>query len=299
MTIQDLQNELAKRGFYTGRIDGKYGDGTRSALLACLKAGPDTPLTNNDIVSSANALGVSPAHIQTIVAVEAAGAGFFNGLPKILFEGHIFSRLTNGRFNASHPRLSYPRWDKSKYPKTQEGRYAQLLDAVALDPDAAFSAASYGAFQILGSNYKVCGYGSAFDFVLAQCETEGEQLKAFVGFVKGNKLDDELRTNNWAGFARGYNGPAYRENAYDVKLANAYQRYVNKPLPVSASPQLLVGPVRAGQLMNVRRSPGGDVIGTVPRAGLMTIIRHIGEWAEVRLASGAIGYANSRYLVKA
>ena len=34
--------------------------------------------------------------------------------------------------------------------------------------------------------------------------------------------------NKWGDFARRYNGPAYAENFYDVKLARAYKRYAEK-----------------------------------------------------------------------
>jgi hypothetical protein len=32
---------------------------------------------------------------------------------------------------------------------------------------------------------------------------------------------------DWAKFARGYNGPGYAQNAYDVKLAQAYEKNRN------------------------------------------------------------------------
>lgn len=36
---------------------------------------------------------------------------------------------------------------------------------------------------------------------------------------------NELQRKDWAGFARGYNGPGYAKNRYDIKLANAYKKY--------------------------------------------------------------------------
>ena len=51
---------------------------------------------------------------------------------------------------------------------------------------------------------------------------EAAQLDAFVAFVKKNRLDDELARMDWAGFARGYHGPAYQANKYDTKLMAAY-----------------------------------------------------------------------------
>jgi hypothetical protein len=34
-----------------------------------------------------------------------------------------------------------------------------------------------------------------------------------------------LQSHDWAAFAKGYNGPGYAKNAYDVKLAEAYERF--------------------------------------------------------------------------
>lgn len=303
MTIVELQQALASRGFYKGSVDGDYGSDTRSALLACLEAGPDTPLNPTDVARAAALIGATPAHVRTVVAVEAAGAGFHAGLPKILFEGHIFSRLTKGRFDRTHPHLSYPRWDKTKYPKTQQGRYAQLLDAVALDPDAAFASASYGAFQILGQNYNVCGFRSEFEFVVAQCQTEGNQLMAFVQFVKGNRLDDALRNERWAEFARGYNGSAYKANQYDVKLANAFRRESVKgdsvvPPAPPVSPTLS-GVARVTTSLNVRTTPGGAVEYVLPEGCFVNIISIEGSWAKVNYAKGHDGYVAKQYLEKA
>jgi peptidoglycan hydrolase-like protein with peptidoglycan-binding domain len=248
MTISDLQQRLAALGFYRGEIDGLYGEGTRSALLAAFH-GPDTPLQAIDVQNAANALSTTPAHVRTVRDVEAAGAGFVNGLPKVLFEGHIFSKLTGHKFDARHPAISYPHWDRTKYPKTQDARFGQILDAVALDVDAALSAASYGAFQILGENHKACGYATPLDFVLAMCQTEGAQLIAFVNFLKTNRLDAALRENRWSDFARGYNGSAYAQNHYDVKLANAFAKEsrvvevpVSTPPPITAPVITVVPP---------------------------------------------------------
>lgn len=298
MTIVDLQNELKARGFYTGAVDGQYGPGTRGALLACLKAGPDTPLQPADVAKAAAMLRATTAHVRTVVAVEAAGAGFQAGLPKILFEGHIFSRLTRRRFDRTHRHISYPNWDKSKYPGSQDGRYAQLLDAVALDPDAAFASASYGAFQILGQNYKVCGYRSEFEFVLSQCQNEGNQLMAFVNFVKGNRLDDELRSGRWAAFARGYNGSAYKANQYDLKLAAAFARESRKPEPVIPKAPAVTGVYRVTTKLNVRDNPNGNVKYVLPSGCYVNLLIHNGSWSKVNYAKGHDGWVMTEYLAK-
>lgn len=293
MNIADLQMRLTALGFYNGPSDGNYNAATRAGLKACLEAGPDTPIQPNDVIRAASLVGATPAHIRTVRDVEAAGSGFQDGLPKILFEGHIFSKLTNGRFDREHPSISYPKWDKTKYPKTQDGRYDQLLDAVALDPGSAFSAASYGAFQILGQNFRICGYNSPFEFVLAMSQTEGAQLLAFVNFVKGNRLDDALRNGRWAEFARGYNGSAYKANQYDLKLAQAF---ANESAMDRAG--VLSGTCRVTDKINLRSAPGGGILGVIDVGGFVNVIKDHGEWAEVNYAPGKVGFVAKRYLAK-
>jgi hypothetical protein len=227
-TIADIQQYLTNQRLYTGLIDGHYGPRTQQSLKAACAAGPDTPMTPVDIANAARALGTTPAAVRTVKDVEAAGAGFQSGYPKVLFEGQVFSKATGGRFNATNPTVSYPSFDRSKYPATQDARFDQIVQAVGLDPDAGFSAASWGAFQILGENYKACGYASPFAFVMAMCQTEGAQLMAFVNFVISNHLASALASHDWATFARGYNGSAYRANNYDGKLASFYAQEAAK-----------------------------------------------------------------------
>lgn len=225
MEIIDLQRALSARGHACGEPDGRYGPRTRSALLAALTDGPDTPLSDHDILEAAHRIGCTAAHIKAVWSVESAGAGFSGGRPTILFEPHRFSRATEHRFDASAPDVSYPKWDKTKYPKSQDARYAQLIKAVGLDVDAGFASASYGAFQILGENYEAAGFETPFEFAVAHATDEASQLAAFVSFVKASGLADELMRRDWTGFARGYNGTAYKQNKYDERLAAAFLKH--------------------------------------------------------------------------
>ena len=160
--------------------------------------------------------------------MESTGSAFIEGRPTILFEPHRFSKATGHRYDASHPRLSSRFWNKALYPKGQAARYQQLVDAVALDVDAGFASASYGGFQILGENYAVCGAPDPWAFAWRQAQTEGDQLEAFAMFVEGNGLKGALQRGDWAAFAKGYNGTAYRANRYDERLRAAYQRRAGK-----------------------------------------------------------------------
>jgi hypothetical protein len=222
VTPVQFQQELARLRLYTGKIDGDIGPKTKDAALRALTMGPDTPISAVDVARVAQRLRVTSAHVWTVYDVEAAGDPFIDGRPAILFEPHIFSRLTGHRYDRSHPNLSSRSWNRKLYPGSQAGRWKQLLDALALDVDAALQSASYGGFQVLGTNWKALGYKSPWDFVLSQSVSVGEQLHAFAEFVLANRLDDELRAGNWAGFARGYNGPGYAQNGYDKRLRSRY-----------------------------------------------------------------------------
>jgi hypothetical protein len=95
---------------------------------------------------------------------------------------------------------------------------------MSLNREAALKATSWGMFQILGANYRVAGFDTVENYVRAQMLSEGEHLKSFVHFVILNHLDDELRDRRWEDFAKSYNGPGYKQNHYDQKMAQAYTR---------------------------------------------------------------------------
>ena len=185
-------------------------------------------LQDSDFAAAARELGVDPAVIRAVTSVEARGAGFISGtdLPLILFEGHVFHRLTGGRYSGDFPGISYPRWDRSKY-KGNRGEYDRLMLAIKVhagNPEPALMSASWGLFQIMGFNHAKAGFGSVVDFVNAMSAGEPAQLMAFVGFIKTTGLADELRKGAWAAFAKAYNGAGYQANQYDTKLAAAFAR---------------------------------------------------------------------------
>jgi hypothetical protein len=182
------------------------------------------PLGADDYRVTAERLGCEAAAVQAVVEVESGAAAFgADGRPIILYEPHIFSRLTNRAFDASNPNVSYPTWDRTKYPRDQAGRYAQLREAFGLDPEAAVASASWGLFQIMGMNYRACGFTSATAFVKEMSKSLVKQLAAFEAFARSNNLVDELQRKDWEGFARGYNGPGQVER-YGRLLRQAYER---------------------------------------------------------------------------
>lgn len=192
-------------------------------------------LTPADLTQAAAALGCELAAVMAVIEVEAGGSGFdAKGRPTVLFEPHIFERELNALgmaddhpiiIQARYAGLCSPVWNKALYGKTADARWAQIEAAIKINQEAALKSASYGIGQVLGQNYKVCGFDSATALLSALCVSEGNQLAAMVNFIIRRGLADELEHRDWAGFARGYNGVSYHLNAYDAKLRKAYEKF--------------------------------------------------------------------------
>lgn len=184
-------------------------------------------LTLVDYRAAAATLKCEVAAVRAVSEVEAPRGGFLlTGVPVILFERHLFSRLTNRRFDKAAPDIS------NSTPGGYAGGLAEhfrLAKAVSLDRDAGLKATSWGKFQILGMNYQRAGFRSLQDFINAMFDSERKHLDAFVSFIQGDRrLVTALRTRDFASFARIYNGPAFAKNQYDQKMRDAYRRFSNE-----------------------------------------------------------------------
>jgi len=247
VTRASLVDELVRRDWvrFAGEFEGGPGAAAyATALAAAFAALPPVsnnyiaslrrqnidPLRRTDFEEIAARLGCEWEAAAAVAEVESGPLGGFaaDGRPVILFERHLFSRKTNSRFDASHPTISNR--TPGGYPRTQSERWAQLELAYSLDPEAALQSASYGRFQVLGQNFPNLGMANAHEYVSKLALSEKDQLEAFEGFVRANNLTDELRDKRWADFARAYNGPAYAQNQYDVKMAQAYDRIKANPI---------------------------------------------------------------------
>lgn len=181
----------------------------------------------DDWAGAAWLTGADVPAMRAVGRVEGGMWGAFlpSGEPTILFERHLFHRETGGRFSASHPDISNA--TPGVYGKASE-QHARLQRAAKLDRDAAMRSASWGQFQVLGSNYQRAGYGSLQDFLNAMIAgTAADHLRAFACFVHSDgRLEKALRAHDWPTFARYYNGPNYRKHHYDTLLARAYEQEV-------------------------------------------------------------------------
>ncbi len=173
--------------------------------------------------------------IKAVAKVESGRGGFDSqGRLTLLFEPHIFwkylwrENIDPRSIKSSDPNLVNPIWDKNLYGKSSI-QWDKLLRARAINTQAANLSASFGAFQIMGFNYQLCGFASAELFISYLSQSESNQLDAFCTYLMRVQLDDELRLFDWKGFARGYNGKYYWKNQYDIKLKNAYEKFKANP----------------------------------------------------------------------
>lgn len=188
-------------------------------------------ITLAQIEAAAKSINVPVPALRAVMQVECRGSGFnSDGSPVILFERHVFRQrlIANGKAGMAiqaereRPDLCSTATGAYGLPSAQHGR---LNAACMYDRASALESASWGLGQVMGYHWSSLGYASLQAFINAMYRDEASQLDAMCRFIKTNRLDDELRRLDWAGFARGYNGPAYKKNRYDEKLAAAYRGY--------------------------------------------------------------------------
>lgn len=179
-------------------------------------------LTREGIARAARRIGCDEHALRAVIAVETNGYGFLaDGRPAILFERHVFSRLTARAFDGLHPDIANPVAGGYTAPATE---YTRLYRALQLDADAAVQSASWGIGQIMGFNWELTGEKSLTGFLVAMHHNEDAQLALMAEFIVSSGAHKPLAERDWAGFARIYNGAAFARNRYDTRLAKAYER---------------------------------------------------------------------------
>lgn len=192
--------------------------------------GTALPLSPGGFFAAKDINNTEDAALWSILSVETSGCGYLpDRRPKILFERHYFSRLTKGRYDASHPDISAPSY--GGYGEGGAHQYARLEAAIKLDKEAALKSASWGLGQIMGENYQAAGFISVDTMVEAMVDAEDAQLKCIVKFIEAKGMAPFLRKRDWTEFAKRYNGPKYAENHYDTKLQQFYEKYSAGPMP--------------------------------------------------------------------
>jgi len=180
-----------------------------------------------DIPELAYRIDVTQDHLQAFLNVESRSQGFDrSGRPIILNEPHVFYRNLSGvkRTRAVTAGLAYPKWGQKPYPRSSQERYEWLAKAIEIDEEAALKACSWGSTQILGENFSMVGYNTAAEMVQAFMDDEEAHVEAMVKYILATGIADNMRREDWATVARVYNGPGYKKNQYDVKMAREFAK---------------------------------------------------------------------------
>lgn len=189
------------------------------------------PATRRAIESLAVSANLAPAALLAVAEVESGGRAFatIDGrrVPLIRIEGHYFYRLLTGgkRGAALKAGLAHPKAGAVKNPASQAGRYAMLQRMMDIDKDAAIQSCSWGVGQVMGAHWKRLGFKSPSAMMRFAMGSVANQVDVMLRYIITFGLVDELQRQDWAGFARGYNGPAYTRYGYHTKIARAFARW--------------------------------------------------------------------------
>lgn len=162
--------------------------------------------------------------IRAIVKVESGGEDRTSYGLKIRFEPHVFlDQLSDSRQQELfHERfkLGKPRWQGDHHSACFEGNWTNFHDgggllewkalnlARSINEEAAWLSCSYGAPQILGTNYKMLGYDSAHEMYMMFDKSIDEQIKAMFRYFEKCNLIEAIRGKDFVKLAASYNGEA-------------------------------------------------------------------------------------------
>jgi hypothetical protein len=191
--------------------------------------GKAAPRSEGIIERVAEVVGCEPAVIDAIIQVET-NADAFDPSRRLVIRPEFHKVATCPYLDPDQKKkaasLSTPKLASYELNPVHAGSVAwQWVDKMAAEfgEEAAFWVTSFGSPQIMGFNFQLCKYESPSAMVRAFADSEDEQLLAMGRFIVATGLKEACRMRKWKVLARGYNGANYAVNAYDTKLAFAYE----------------------------------------------------------------------------
>lgn len=244
--------------------------------------------TPDGIARAAQLAGCEEAALEAVIAVESGKSGFDpEGRPTLLFEPAKFYKLLAQLGDKTklakgvRAGLAAKHWGEIPYGRQSE-QYPRLEVAMAIDEDCALQAASWGAPQILGLNYKAAGYTDVEEMVADFIESEDAQLLALAKFLRKNGLEPALDRHDWVAFARSYNGPSWRKNDYATRLAKAYAHAKDEtqpaPEPLDAANRTRAIAKAADASASAHRATAGVIVAAAPSAWIAAHAVHVVLW---------------------
>ncbi len=200
--------------------------------------------SESSFIHAAQLLNISVNVIKSFAKVESGTYGAFLPHepyePVILYERHVFHRLTEGKYDKEFVEIPnvtgrqvYLLSSPSAGGYGPVGiQHAKLAAACKLDRDAALMSCSWGLFQLMGENYSLCGHLTLQSFINAMYNSVDDHLAAFCQFVLNNKkrvegklLIDALRSipPDFTIASLIYNGPKAIKNGYHIKFRKVYE----------------------------------------------------------------------------
>jgi hypothetical protein len=208
------------------------------------------------LLAEAQRLGVDPTFAAALLALESGGEGFGpSGRMVIRFENHIFYHYWGQHHQAQYfAHFAFDsgatwrghRWRPDPNTPWQEchldqgGEWQVFSFARQLDETAAMLAISMGLAQVMGFNHAAVRFSSVQAMFQALAGSIAEQISAFFHFVESRQAVEAMRTEDYATFARNYNGGG-QVDAYAAKLRDyvATLRGLRQPAAVPAAAAVL------------------------------------------------------------
>lgn len=207
-----------------------FGPKSKAAMRAKLTNLKAPALTEQDFTVFASRLNVPVSYIKGVRKVEAPRGAFTeDGRPTDLYERHVAYRnaLARTTLAKQRPDLFNPKGYGPGGYGPYSAQFDKMADACAYDPEAALCGVSWGAFQVLGENWRGLGYSGVWDMVSSLTESEAAHLDCFVRFLAMKSIEDEFRAcrpgdpDSCIPFVSKYNGSGFRKFGYHIKLAQA------------------------------------------------------------------------------
>jgi hypothetical protein len=175
-------------------------------------------------------------NVKSILYVETKNKALDEeGFPTVRFECHIYNN-PNSRYCREFRSSSDEKLDcniNSGESFSRESAHTNkeaFLKAADINEELAICSSSFGTSQVMGFNYRSLGLSSIDDFYEIMKEGKEAQISLMIKYISsrsGLKEELEKEEPNWATVARLYNGEGYKENNYDVKLAQASEALSN------------------------------------------------------------------------
>ena len=203
-------------------------------------AGSAIPLSDPEIQVAADRLRCPRAVIDAVCDVESSGGGFLpDRRPKILFEAHVFGRLTGQRCGPALIRGSARRHGSARFTAlpahTSTSGCKKPFNSTGSPPCKARPGAGFrSSGSITGWSAMTISKRSSRPYA----ESEANHLEVFLRFCEARGLADALRTRDWETFARIYNGPG-EVTHYAAALRAAFARHSaasGRPRTAGAAP---------------------------------------------------------------